>query len=177
MRHFDTLEIAIRRSARPICFRACRMCCATRCRRGLCGASLGHQPAAIVSRARWRTCRCCANPTCQPCTRPAHRSAASCQAQPARRPGCSPRQDPFRAGVRNRPILGAARGRSMRRFPRGRGGVEYFQLSLDPRRLHLRRRRTGTRLRRHSRGPGNVEQQLELIEAYRPSAYSGTPDF
>lgn len=26
-------------------------------------------------------------------------------------------------------------------------------------------------------GPGNVEQQLELIEAYRPSAYCGTPDF
>jgi phenylacetate-CoA ligase len=26
-------------------------------------------------------------------------------------------------------------------------------------------------------GPGNVEQQLELIEAYRPQAYSGTPDF
>ncbi|WP_298875212.1 AMP-binding protein [uncultured Bradyrhizobium sp.] len=26
-------------------------------------------------------------------------------------------------------------------------------------------------------GPGNVEQQLELIEAYRPIGYSGTPDF
>jgi phenylacetate-CoA ligase len=26
-------------------------------------------------------------------------------------------------------------------------------------------------------GPGATEQQLELIEAYRPSAYSGTPDF
>jgi phenylacetate-CoA ligase len=26
-------------------------------------------------------------------------------------------------------------------------------------------------------GPGNVEQQLELIEAYRPIAYCGTPDF
>ncbi len=26
-------------------------------------------------------------------------------------------------------------------------------------------------------GPGNLEQQLELIEAYRPVAYSGTPDF
>ncbi|MDR3465489.1 MAG: AMP-binding protein [Xanthobacteraceae bacterium] len=26
-------------------------------------------------------------------------------------------------------------------------------------------------------GPGNTEQQLDLIEAYRPSAYSGTPDF
>lgn len=26
-------------------------------------------------------------------------------------------------------------------------------------------------------GPGNTEQQLELIEAYRPVAYSGTPDF
>lgn len=26
-------------------------------------------------------------------------------------------------------------------------------------------------------GPGNTEQQFELIEAYRPSAYSGTPDF
>lgn len=26
-------------------------------------------------------------------------------------------------------------------------------------------------------GPSNTEQQLELIEAYRPSAYSGTPDF
>lgn len=26
-------------------------------------------------------------------------------------------------------------------------------------------------------GPGNLEQQLELIEAYRPSAYAGTPDF
>ncbi|MGO4388514.1 phenylacetate--CoA ligase family protein [Microvirga sp. 2YAF29] len=26
-------------------------------------------------------------------------------------------------------------------------------------------------------GPGNTEQQLELIEAYRPSAYLGTPDF
>ena len=26
-------------------------------------------------------------------------------------------------------------------------------------------------------GPGNTEQQLELIEAYRPIAYSGTPDF
>ena len=26
-------------------------------------------------------------------------------------------------------------------------------------------------------GPGNVEQQLELIEAYRPVAYAGTPDF
>ena len=26
-------------------------------------------------------------------------------------------------------------------------------------------------------GPGNIEQQLDLIEAYRPSAYSGTPDF
>lgn len=26
-------------------------------------------------------------------------------------------------------------------------------------------------------GPGNTEQQLELIEAYRPSAYCGTPDF
>src|SRR5580700_1846066 len=26
-------------------------------------------------------------------------------------------------------------------------------------------------------GPGNVDAQLELIEAYRPVAYSGTPDF
>ncbi|MET0531318.1 MAG: AMP-binding protein [Microvirga sp.] len=26
-------------------------------------------------------------------------------------------------------------------------------------------------------GPGNTEQQLELIEAYRPSVYLGTPDF
>jgi phenylacetate-CoA ligase len=26
-------------------------------------------------------------------------------------------------------------------------------------------------------GPGNLEQQFELIEAYRPIAYSGTPDF
>jgi phenylacetate-CoA ligase len=26
-------------------------------------------------------------------------------------------------------------------------------------------------------GPGNLEQQFELIEAYRPVAYSGTPDF
>lgn len=26
-------------------------------------------------------------------------------------------------------------------------------------------------------GPGNTEQQLELIEAYRPVAYCGTPDF
>lgn len=26
-------------------------------------------------------------------------------------------------------------------------------------------------------GPGNVEQQLDLIEAYRPRAYLGTPDF
>jgi phenylacetate-CoA ligase len=26
-------------------------------------------------------------------------------------------------------------------------------------------------------GPGNTEQQFELIEAYRPVAYSGTPDF
>lgn len=26
-------------------------------------------------------------------------------------------------------------------------------------------------------GPGNTEQQLELIEAYKPTGYSGTPDF
>ncbi len=26
-------------------------------------------------------------------------------------------------------------------------------------------------------GPGNTEQQLEVIEAYRPNAYCGTPDF
>ena len=26
-------------------------------------------------------------------------------------------------------------------------------------------------------GPGNVEQQFDLIEAYRPAAYCGTPDF
>ena len=26
-------------------------------------------------------------------------------------------------------------------------------------------------------GPGNTEQQFELIEAYRPNGYSGTPDF
>jgi phenylacetate-CoA ligase len=26
-------------------------------------------------------------------------------------------------------------------------------------------------------GPGNTEQQFELIETYRPSAYAGTPDF
>lgn len=26
-------------------------------------------------------------------------------------------------------------------------------------------------------GPGNTEQQFEVIEAYRPNAYSGTPDF
>ena len=26
-------------------------------------------------------------------------------------------------------------------------------------------------------GPGNTEQQFELIQAYRPSAYAGTPDF
>jgi phenylacetate-coenzyme A ligase PaaK-like adenylate-forming protein len=26
-------------------------------------------------------------------------------------------------------------------------------------------------------GPGNTEQQFEVIEAYRPSAYTGTPDF
>jgi len=26
-------------------------------------------------------------------------------------------------------------------------------------------------------GPGNIEQQLDLIEAYRPVGYSGTPDF
>ena len=26
-------------------------------------------------------------------------------------------------------------------------------------------------------GPGNTEQQFELIEAYRPAGYSGTPDF
>jgi phenylacetate-coenzyme A ligase PaaK-like adenylate-forming protein len=26
-------------------------------------------------------------------------------------------------------------------------------------------------------GPGNIEQQFELIDAYRPAGYSGTPDF
>ena len=26
-------------------------------------------------------------------------------------------------------------------------------------------------------GPGNTEQQMEVISAYRPSAYVGTPDF
>src|SRR4030095_13865049 len=26
-------------------------------------------------------------------------------------------------------------------------------------------------------GPGNTEQKLDLIEHYRPSAYTGTPDF
>ena len=26
-------------------------------------------------------------------------------------------------------------------------------------------------------GPGNTEAQFELIEAYRPAGYSGTPDF
>jgi len=45
------------------------------------------------------------------------------------------------------------------------------------RRLHLRRLGARARCAVNSGRPGNTEAQFELIEAYRPVGYSGTPDF
>src|SRR3979490_2603554 len=72
----------------------------------------------------------------------------------------------------------ARRAGSVRcRLSPGRCGAEHLQLSPDAGRLHLRCLRAGARLRGYPAGPGNTEQQFELIEAYRPIGYSGTPDF
>jgi phenylacetate-CoA ligase len=68
---------------------------------------------------------------------------------------------------------GAVRGR----LPARRRGAQHLQLPSDARRLHLRRLGAGAGLRGDSGRPGNTEQQFELIEAYRPVGYSGTPDF
>jgi len=52
-----------------------------------------------------------------------------------------------------------------------------FSYHLTPGGFHLRWLRTRARLRGHSGRSGNTEAQFELIEAYRPVGYSGTPDF
>ena len=56
--------------------------------------------------------------------------------------------------------------------------AEHVLLPPDPGRVHPRRRCAGGRLRSHTGGAGNTEQQLDLIEHLRPTAaYVGTPDF
>ena len=83
----------------------------------------------------------------------------------------------LRAGGTARRSL-ARRTRAVRgRLPSGRCRAQHLQLSPDARRLHLRHLRARARLRRHPRRARQYRAQFELIEAYRPVGYSGTPDF
>ena len=96
----------------------------------------------------------------------------------ARSPACSPR--PARSSSRKagRPIPGAAPGRCSRPDS-GQGDVvlNTFSYHLTPGGFIFDSSARALGCAVIPAGPGNTEQQFELIEAYRPVGYSGTPDF
>ena len=165
--HFDALDTASPRNARPISSRACRHGSRRRHRRRPAYAERlerhrsrrGHEP-----RGARRACRCCASPTCRRCTRQRRPSAAS--SPPAGRFGAAlhlARAD-LRAGGRRARSLARRAGAVCRRLPPRRDRAQHLQLSPDARRLHHRYRRARAGLRRDS---GRAGQHRAATRAHR----------
>jgi phenylacetate-CoA ligase len=88
--------------------------------------------------------------------------------RPARSSSLSPRT----------PIPGAAHGRcSQRDFGRATWWLNTFSYHLTPGGFIFDASVRALGCAVIPAGPGNTETQFELIEAYRPVGYSGTPDF
>ena len=127
---------------------------------------------------RWRSCRCCASPSCMRCRRPIRRSAASTSRRPARRSGCTcrPARSSSRRGTAR--TLAARRARCMRR-----ASVPAISCTMRspiisrPAPTFWRPVRTRSAARPFPAAIGNTEQQLEAIAHLKPSGYIGTPDF
>ena len=123
-------------------------------------------------------CRCCASRNCRPCTRPPRPSAASCGGRQDRSRGCLPRRgrssspkaaqaDPWRGA---RALFAAG-------FRPGDVVLNTFSYHLTPGGFIFDASARALGCAVIPAGPGNTEPQFELIEAYRPVGYSGTPDF
>ena len=178
--HYDALETrepadARRRPVRAAAGRAAQ----GDGRTSLCRAPAGHRsrPGSPAGR-RWRACRCCANPTSRPCTRPRRRSAAS-STGPAgsfgrlfTSPGPIFEPEPTHAD----PWRGA-RALFAAGFRPGDVVLNTFSYHLTPGGFIFDASARALGCAVIPAGPGNTEAQFELIEAYRPVGYSGTPDF
>ena len=141
-------------------------------------ASRASIPQPSPAAPRWRACRCCASPNSPPCTRPPRPSAAS-SAGPAGSFGrlfTSPgpifepeatHADPWRGA---RALFAAG-------FRPGDVVLNTFSYHLTPGGFIFDSSARALGCAVIPAGPGNTEAQFELIEAYRPVGYSGTPDF
>ena len=139
------------------------------------GASI---PPGSPAGPRWRGCRCCANPTSRPCTRP-RSPFGGFVAGPAGSFGrlfTSPgpifepeaaHADPWRGA---RALFAAG-------FRPGDVVLNTFSYHLTPGGFIFDASARALGCAVIPAGPGNTEAQFELIEAYRPVGYSGTPDF
>ena len=97
---------------------------------------------------------------------------------PARSGGCSPRPVRSSSPSRSMPIPGAARAPcSPRDFAAGDVVLNTFSYHLTPGGFIFDSSARALGCAVIPAGPGNTEAQFELIEAYRPIGYSGTPDF
>ena len=92
--------------------------------------------------------------------------------------GCLPRPVRFSSPSPSTPTPGAARGRCSRPgFRPGDVVLNTFSYHLTPGGFIFDASARALGCAVIPAGPGNTEQQFELIEAYRPVGYSGTPDF
>ena len=125
------------------------------------------------SARRWRSCRCCASPTCRPCRKPRRPSAAS-TSRAAGQAAAAVRvaRPDLRAGGPRRGSGGAARALFAAGFRPGDVVHNTFAYHLTPGgfMLEVGARALGCAV--IPGGIGNTEQQFEAIEHYRPSATS-----
>ena len=177
--HYDALETRAPADARPICSRGCRTCCARRWRRRpMPNASRASIPPAITSRAALARL-----PVLRKSELPAlHKAAPPFGGFVAGAPGSFGRlftspgpifepeathADPWRGA---RALFAAG-------FRPGDVVLNTFSYHLTPGGFIFDASARALGCAVIPAGPGNTEAQFELIEAYRPVGYSGTPDF
>ena len=137
---------------------------------GLCASvSTASTPPRSPTATRCRPCRCCARPICRRCRRPARPSAASSPRRSAPSAGSSPR--PARSSsrkARGADPWGAARGLFAAGFRAGDVVLNTFGYHLTPGGFIMDSAARALGCAVIPAGPGNTEQQMEVIAAYRP---------
>ena len=126
----------------------------------------------------WRACRCCASPNCPRCRR-RRRPSADSSPIPIERFGrlfTSPGPI-YEPEGRHDDAWRAARGLYAAGFRAGDVVLNTFSYHLTPGGFILDGGARAVGCAVIPAGPGNTEQQLDLIEHLRPTAYTGTPDF
>ena len=167
-----------RRTARASCSRGCLKILRQAMRRaGLRGASRATSiPHKSPAAPRWRAA---AVAQIRPPGAAKERclSAASSRVPPDRSPGCIHRPDRSSSPTSHTDPWRGARALFAAGFRPGDVVLNTFSYHLTPGGFIFDSSARALGCAVIPAGPGNTEAQFELIEAYRPAGYSGTPDF